>query len=112
MVRLTSFFLAYGLLLAGVTLSAPRSCEILLASPTKAGDILLQPGQYRVSVDGSDAVFQEVRSARLFRTSVKVEDAGAAFERTRIRTSRETGPRRVDAIEIEGSSTRLEFQQN
>jgi hypothetical protein len=106
---MASFFLASSLVLAGLSAAASRSCEILLAAPTQAGSILLQPGQYRVSVDGSEAVFQEVRSARSFRTAVRVEDSGAEFEKTRIRTSKNAGPRRVDVIEIEGSTTKIEF---
>jgi hypothetical protein len=110
--RMVSLFLSLGLLLAGLSAAASRSCEILLAAPTQAGSVLLQPGQYRVSLDGSEAVFQEVRSARSFRTAVKVEDGGAEFEKTRILTNKNAGPRRVDAIEFEGSTTKIEFQQN
>jgi hypothetical protein len=107
--RMVSLLIASGLVLASLSAAASRSCEILLAAPTQAGSVLLQPGQYRVSVDGSEAVFQEVRSARSFRTAVTVEDSPAEFEKTRILTSKNAGPRRVDAIEIEGSTTKIEF---
>jgi len=106
---MVSLFIASGLVLASLCAAASRSCVILLAAPTQAGSVLLQPGQYRVSVDGSEAVFQEVRSARSFRTAVTVEDSPAEFEKTRILTSKNAGPRRVDAIEIEGSTTKIEF---
>jgi len=106
---MASLLFACGLLAVGLSAAASRSCEIFLPAPTQAGSVLLQPGQYRVSVDGSEAVFQEVRSARSFRTAVTVEDSPAEFEKTRILTSKNAGPRRVDAIEIEGSTTKIEF---
>jgi hypothetical protein len=86
-----------------------RTYEILLPSPTKAGQVLLVPGQYRVTLDGTDAVFQNVRNAQSFRTSVKVEDTGASYDATRISTSRNDGAERLDAMELEGSGTRIEF---
>ena len=84
----------------------------MLVAPTKAGNITLRPGQYRVSVDGSDAVFQDVRNSHQFRIAAKVEDNGETFEQTRVRTSKHSGRRHVEAIEMEGSTTRIEFLQN
>jgi hypothetical protein len=107
--RLASVVLAVGFLAASLFAANARSCEIFLASPTQAGSVLLLPGQYRVSLDGGEAVFQDVRSTRSFRTAVKVEDNGSAYDATRISTTHDSGARRMNAIEFEGSGTRIEF---
>jgi len=107
---MASLVLVGGLLLTSLSLCDTRSFEILLPQPTHAGGLVLAPGQYRVTVEGSDAVFQEVRSARSFRTAVKVEVSGATYPVTRIRVSKNAGAERMDAIELEGSGTRLEFE--
>src|SRR5579872_4224052 len=88
--------------LSVLSIAGNRSYEILLAAPTQAGRLTLMPGQYRVMVDGSVAVFQNVRSTQSFRTPVKVEDTGAAYDVTRISTSKNAGAERMDAIEFEG----------
>jgi hypothetical protein len=94
---------------ASLALAGARSYEILLAAPTQAGKVLLVPGQYRVTVEGTDAIFQNVRSAQSLRTTVKVEDTGASYDATRIGTSRNQGTERMEMMELEGSGTRIEF---
>ncbi|MDR3699124.1 MAG: hypothetical protein P4L56_05780 [Candidatus Sulfopaludibacter sp.] len=69
----------------------------------------MAPGQYRVTLDGKDAVFTDVRSARSFRTAVTVEDGPARYNATRISTSKDAGMERMDAIELAGTGTKIEF---
>lgn len=102
-------FAVAALFLASVTFASSKTYEILLPQPTQAGSVLLVPGQYRVTVDGTDVVFQNVRSTQSFRTAVKVEDTGAAYDVTRVSTSKNAGTQRMDAIEFEGSGTKIEF---
>ena len=77
-----SFVLTGALALVALCSANAETYEILLPQAIHAGAVLLQPGQYRVKVDGSNAIFEEVRSERLFQTAVKVEDAGTPYETT------------------------------
>lgn len=110
MTRIAALLLASGLLLANLSIARTKTCEILLAAPTQAGTVVLAPGQYRVTMEGTDAIFLDVRSARSFRTAVRVEDSGATYEVTRISTSKKAGMERMNAIEFEGSGTKIEFR--
>jgi hypothetical protein len=107
--KLASFVLAAGLGLVALCSANAGTYEILLPQSIYAGTVLLAPGQYRVTVDGSNAIFQEVRSERSFHAAVRVEDAGVPYEITRIRTSKNAGVERMDAIEFEGTGTKIEF---
>lgn len=110
MTRIVSFVFAAGLALASLSIANAKTYEILLPEATQAGSALIPSGQYRVTVDGTDAVFQDVRGIRSFRTAVKVDDRGPMlFPVTRISTTKGPGVDHLDAIELEGTGTRIEF---
>jgi hypothetical protein len=109
MTRIASFLCAAGLALASLTFASSATYEILLPQAIQAGNLRLAPGQYRVTLEGKDAVFTDVRSARSFRTVVTVEDGQAHYKATRISTSKDAGLERMDAMELAGTGTKIEF---
>src|SRR5579859_4787049 len=71
--RLKVVLAATILALAASSFAAPPSCEILLPQSTRAGTATLEPGQYRVEVEGSEAVLTNVVTGHAFTAAVRVE---------------------------------------
>jgi hypothetical protein len=107
--KMTKSLLLIGTLaLAGI--ASAKSYEITLAAPAKAGKVQMAAGQYEVKVVGNGfAVFTNVDSGKKFFTLVKVEDTGKKFEQTAVDSTNEGGAKRINAIELEGSSTVIEL---
>lgn len=86
-----------------------KSYEITIVSPTKAGSVQLKPGQYKVKVEGSNAIFTEVNSSKSLSTPVKVETGDKKFDDTTVQITKDGGTERLDEIDLGGSKTKLEF---
>ena len=86
-----------------------KSYSISLSSTTKAGAVQLKAGQYKLKVEGSNAVFTEVNSSKSFTTPVKVENKDQKFDKTVVQTSKDGDTQRLDEIDLEGSTTKLGF---
>lgn len=88
---------------------AAKSYEITLSAPTKAGSVELNAGQYRVKVDGANAVFTSSKNSKTFTTPVKVQTGEKKFEGTRVDTVTENGARAIKEIQLGGTTTTLQF---
>ena len=102
-----SLFLLATLALAGI--ASAKSYDIVLAAPAKAGSIQLVAGEYSLKVQGSNAIFTNVDTGKSFTTAVKSEDAGTKFNVTAVDTTKANGSDQITAIELGGSSTKLEM---
>jgi hypothetical protein len=88
--------------------SAPR-CEILLPAGTQAGATFLAPGQYRVEVEGSRAIFTNVMTHRSFAAPVKVETT-KPHETTVIQVGKQGSVRFLKSIDLGNSDETLQFE--
>ena len=77
--------------------------------PARAGSVQLAAGEYSLRVQGSNAIFTNVDTGKSFTTAVKSEDAGKKFNATAVDTSSKDGTDQITAIELGGSSTKLEL---
>ena len=102
-----SLLLIGTLALAGI--ASAKSYDIVLSSPAKAGSVQLAAGEYSLKVQGSNAVFTNVDTGKTFTTAVKSEDAGRKFNATAVDTNSKNGSDEITAIELGGSSTKLEM---
>jgi hypothetical protein len=102
-----SLLLIGTLALAGI--ASAKSYDIVLSSATKAGSIQLAAGEYSLKVQGSNAIFTNVETGKSFTTAVKSEDAGKKFNATAVNTNSNNGTDQITAIELGGSSTKLEL---
>ncbi len=102
-----SLLLIGTLALAGI--ANAKSYTITLSSPAKAGSIQLAAGEYSVNTLGSIAVFTNVDTGRKFIATVKAEDAGKKFQITAVDCKTTEGQDRIAAVELGGSSTKLEL---
>ena len=82
---------------------------MVLSTPTKAGNVDLAPGDYRVKVEGSDAVFTEAHTGASVSVPVKVENTATKFNATTLDTKTQGPTEQLIAIGLGGSKVKLEF---
>jgi hypothetical protein len=86
-----------------------KSYQIVLRTPVKAGELALPAGEYKVKLDGAKAVFTDTKTKKSLTTDVKVKDAGHQFAVTAVDINTVNNGDRIDAIELGGSNTELDF---
>jgi hypothetical protein len=106
----TNLIVATGVLaLATLGFASAKTYEITLSGPTKAGNLQLKPGQYRLKVDGANATFIGVEDSKSASTTVKVVTTDKKFETTTVDANKEGDSQVIKDIELGGSKTKLEF---
>jgi hypothetical protein len=108
-----SMFMVGALCLLTVSLSNARlftkTYDIHLYSPAVAGTVQLPAGDYKLKVDGPNAVLTDVNKNETYTIAVKIGTAEKKFDQTRVVTAASDGATHLKVIEIGGSTTRLEF---
>ena len=104
-----SILLIGTLALSGLSIANAKSYNFILDQTAKAGTVILAPGEYKVKVDGSNAVFTNLNSQKSFSTPVKVNNASRKNEYTALETTQQNGGELIQAIELGGSTETLEF---
>lgn len=102
-----SLLLIGTLALAGI--ASAKSYDIVLSAPAKAGSVQLAAGAYSLKVKGTNAIFTNVETGKSFTAPVKLEDAGKKFSTTAVDSNNQNGTDQITAIELGGSSTKLEM---
>src|SRR6516164_4127814 len=103
------FMVVAALALSSLTIVNAKSYDIILSSLTKAGNITLKPGQYKLKVDGTTATFIDVNNSKSFTTPVKVETTEKKFEDTRVQSVKDGGTDKIEEIDLGGTKTKLGF---
>jgi hypothetical protein len=104
-----SLFLAGALALATFSIANAKSYSVTIDSPSQAGTTMLAAGQYRLKVEGSNAVFTNVQTSKSFTSPVKIETASRKHDTTAVESRDQNGTRHIQAIELGGSTETLEF---
>jgi len=107
--RLRTLTLAGALALSSLCVLSAKSYDIILSAPAKAGPLQLAAGEYKVKLEGTNAVLINEETGEKFTAPVKVETKDKKFEVTAVELNRANGTQQVDAIELGGSKTLLEF---
>jgi hypothetical protein len=97
--------------LAGLGIATAKSYDITLVTPTMAGSTELKPGDYKLKVEGTEAVFTDVQTSKSWKAPVKIENGNQKFDDTRIESSNQGEMAHIQAIDLGGSTTKLEFGQ-
>jgi len=95
--------------LSSLALAGTKSYEIVLETPAKAGALQLPAGDYKVKVDGAKAVFTDTRTNKSVSTDIKLKTADRKFSHTAVDSSKDGNTDRIDAIELGGSNTEIDF---
>jgi hypothetical protein len=104
-----SLLLVGALAVSGLSIASAKSYQFTIENSEKAGTVMLKAGEYKVKVDGSNAVFTNVRTEQSFTTPVKVDNADRKHESTAIRSTVQNGTQQITAIELRGTTETLEF---
>lgn len=106
-----SLLIVGALTLSSLGVASAKSFDIIFTAPSKAGNTELKPGEYKLKVDGSQAVFSDAQSGKSFTVPVKVENASTKFDHTMVNTTNQNGMDNIQSIDLAGSTTKLEFGQ-
>jgi hypothetical protein len=104
-----SILMVGALCLSAVTVVNAKTYAFHLSTPSMAGTVKLPAGDYKMKVDGTNAVLTQVDNDKTYTTAVKVDTEKKKFEQTTVVTDNINGAAHITAIEIGGSTTKLEF---
>src|SRR5690349_11538561 len=90
-----------------ISSAAAKSYDIVLTSPTVAGNVALKAGEYRLKVEGNTATFTNVENGKTFTAPVKVETSDQKFDQTRLQSTKEGEQDKLQEIDLSGSHTKL-----
>jgi len=96
---------------ASLGIASAKSYDITLNAPAMAGATQLKPGEYKLKVEGSQAVFTDTENAKSFSVPVKVENSDKKFNYTSVESTNQNGMDQINAIDLAGSNTRLNLGQ-
>ena len=97
------------LALSTLALAGAKSYDVVLSAPTKAGSVQLAAGEYKVKVEGSNAVFTDEHTRASFTVPVKIENSQTKFSSTTLDTTKQGDSAQITSIGLGGSNVKLEF---
>lgn len=103
-----SLILGVMLSLSSLCFAGQKSYDVIFSAPATVAGVKLAAGEYKVKVDGANAVFTD-RNNKSLTAPVKVENGAKKFAYTAVDASKDGTDQKVNAIEFGGSTTRLEF---
>jgi len=103
-----SLVLGVVLSLSSICFAGQKSYDVIFSAPAKVSGVKLPAGEYKLKVDGANAIFTDSKS-KTVSAPVKVETGSKKFAYTSVDASKNGDVDTVNAIELGGSTTRLEF---
>jgi len=99
------------LALSTLSVASAKSYNIIIGAPTKVGSTQLMPGEYKLKVDGANAVFTQEQTRKETSVPVKIENGSKKFENTVVNSSKQGDMDQIKEIQLGGSTTKLQFGQ-
>lgn len=100
-----------GFALLGLAIASAKSYEISVDTLSKVGNVQLQPGLYKVSVNGSQVKFTDENSGKSVQTNATVESNGKTkYDATALETEQNNGVTTIHEIDLGGTPTKVKFQ--
>ena len=108
--RLLALVIAAGMFNGSAIADEAKSYKVVLSNLCKVGDTEFQPGDYKVTVDGSKKVrFTAMKTGKTMEVEAKVESRDSKFDHTAVTSKRVDGVTRLSEIQIGGSKTKIAF---
>jgi hypothetical protein len=95
--------------LAGLSIASAKTYSISFSDRFMVGNTQLKPGDYRLQVEGSKAIFKDRENRTAAEVNVKVQNSQKKFEHTEIQSKQVDGNRRIEEIRLGGTRTALDF---
>ena len=99
------------LCLASLSFAGQKSFTVVIDKPATVGSAKLAPGEYKVKVDGANAVFTNTFNYKSVSTAVKVETGDKKFKETAVDSVRNGAGENIQSITVGGTSTKLDFSK-
>lgn len=103
-----SLILAGALSLSAICFAGTKTYDVTLSAPARIGGTLLAAGEYKLQVQGPNAIFTDARH-KTFTAPVKVSTTPKKNPYTAVDTAPGQGSEKVTSIELGGSTTQLTF---
>lgn len=97
------------LFISSLSFAGQKSYDVIFSAPATVSGVKLAAGEYKVKVDGANAVFTDSKNFKSVSTPVKVQTGEKKFQYTAVDATKEAGIDKINAIELGGSTTKLEF---
>ena len=97
--------------MASLGIASAKSYDITLDSRAMVGSQELKAGNYKLKVEGTQAVFIDVQSSKSWTAPVKVENGAQKFDATTVESTQQGDMAHINSIDLAGSNTKLEFGQ-
>src|SRR5690242_14986263 len=91
------------LALSTLSFAGQKSFTVVFEKATAVGAVKLKAGEYKVKVDGPNAVFTD-SNYKSVSTAVKVETGAAKYKNTAVETTTAGGGDVVSSIEVGGTT--------
>jgi hypothetical protein len=95
--------------LLGASLASAKTYHFTVLDPSQAGAAQLKPGDYRVKVEGSQAILQDNRGHEIAATA-KIETMDHKAHDTIVSSSNADGQRHINSVEFAGSHEKVVFE--
>jgi hypothetical protein len=109
---------ALGLISAGIfspigrAAERARSYDLSVTTPVKVGTQMLAAGDYKITLEGSNAIFTKQVNRHdkpTFTAPAKLEAGNAKFDHTTMHLVLDAGQQRISSIELKGSKDLLKL---
>lgn len=107
--KFTKLTLAFGTLALAIATAAPNTYHITLDDAAWVGTTKLQPGSYKIEVDGNKAVIKSGKKD-VAEVAVKVEQADRKYPSSEIFMNNDNNKQEVQEFRIGGTTTRILVQ--
>ena len=94
--------------LTSLAFAGTKSYDIILSAPAMAGTNQLQAGEYKLKVEGNQAVFTQ--DSKTWSVPVKIQNGAQKFAQTTVESSNKGDMDQIQAIDLAGSTTKLELE--
>lgn len=106
-----SLLIVGALTLSSIGIASAKSFDVVFPNPAMAGSTELKAGEYKLKLEGSQAVFTEAQGTKSWTVPVKVENNQRKFDQTIVDSSSQNGMDSIHSIQLGGSTTKLDFAQ-
>ena len=106
--RLAAIALLFGVVLVSAKIGA-KTYTLTISEKTVAGNTELKPGEYRIRLEGAQAVVTDQNGKQLDITGT-VETAEHKFDVTSAISTKAEGTNRLVAVQLGGTSYKIVFQ--
>lgn len=103
----TKWLLAFAL--AGLSIASAKTYSINIDQPYVVAGVQLKPGDYRLNLEGSKAVFTRGGKKTAAEAKVTVENSPKKFNYTSIASKLAGGQNQIESISLGGTRMKLDF---